>query len=766
MNIQAIIKGKSWENLFMKGIFGLEKESQRINEKGIISKTEHPHQFGNRDFHPYIQTDFAETQLELITPPVNSIKQTMQWLAAIHDVTLGTIPEEEYLLPLSVPVLMPEEEEIKIAKLDNPEDRKYREYLANTYGKRKQMVSGIHYNFEFNHDFLNYIFQEQNEIENYKDFQDKIYLKVAHNFLRYQWILTYLMGASIEVEKEYFKNNVMPSDIPDGYIRSLRSSKYGYVNNDDVAVSFETLEDYVETIQAMVDQGKLSEEKEFYSTVRFRGGKNAKDILEKGIAYLEFRLFDLNPFAPYGILEEDMNFIHYFLMYMLWMDENASEVNREKGKEMNFITAFESPLKPSTFKEEGIKILEEMKRMLVELGSDLKEITIVDKKVTAFEDPSQTLSGKIVEFIQENGSLLEWGTSKAKENKKMALKEPYSLTGFKDMELSTQILLFDAIQKGLKIEILDRKDQFISLTYKDHVEYIKNGNMTSKDTYIAPLIMENKVVTKKILADHGFSVPKSIEYENAEDALKDYSLFREKSFVVKPKSTNFGLGINIFRNGTNQENFEKAIEIAFQEDETVLLEDFVEGTEYRFFVIGDETKAVLLRVPANVQGDGIHSIEELVAIKNDNPLRGYNHRSPLEKIELGPTEKITLEEQGFKKEDIPAEGERVYLRDNSNVSTGGDSIDYTDKVDESYKKLAVGISKALGANISGIDMMITNYKNPAESKEGNYGVIEANFNPMMMMHIYPYEGKSRRLTLDILALLFPEMERIEKERKE
>ncbi|WP_255763842.1 bifunctional glutamate--cysteine ligase GshA/glutathione synthetase GshB [Jeotgalibaca sp. MA1X17-3] len=757
MNIQAIIKENTWENLFMKGVFGLEKESQRINEKGIISKIEHPHQFGNRDFHPYVQTDFAEAQLELITPPVDSVEGTMQWLAAIHDVTLGTIPEEEYLLPLSVPVLMPEEEEIEIAKLDNPEDRKYREYLAAVYGKRKQMVSGIHYNFEFNQDFLNHVFQQQNEIEHYKDFQDKVYLKVAHNFLRYQWILTYLMGAAIEAEKEYFKDNVVPSDIPDGYIRSLRSSKYGYVNNDDVDVSFETLEDYVETIQAMVDEGKLIEEKEFYSTVRFRGGKNAKEILEKGIAYLEFRLFDLNPFAAYGILEEDMNFIHYFLMYMLWMDEDANESNREKGKEMNFVTAFESPLKPSTFKEEGIEILEGMKAMLVELGNDPARITTVDKKINAFEDPSQTLSGKMVEVIQTGGSLLEWGISKAKENKKIALEQPYSLTGFEDMELSTQILLFDAIQKGLKIEILDRKDQFISLKYKDHVEYIKNGNMTSKDTYIAPLIMENKVVTKKILADHGFSVPKSIEYENAEDAIKDYTLFREKSFVVKPKSTNFGLGINIFRNGASQENFEKAIEIAFQEDETVLLEDFVEGTEYRFFVIGDETKAVLLRVPANVQGDGIHSIEELVAIKNDNPLRGYNHRTPLEKIEMGATEKITLEEQGFNKEDIPAKGENVYLRDNSNVSTGGDSIDYTDQVDESYKEIAVGISKTLGANVSGIDMMIIDYKNPAESKEGNYGVIEANFNPMMMMHIYPYQGKSRRLTLDILALLFPEM---------
>ena len=75
------------------------------------------------------------------------------------------------------------------------------------------------------------------------------------------------------------------------------------------------------------------------------------------------------------------------------------------------------------------------------------------------------------------------------------------------MELSTQALLFDAIQKGLNIEILDERDQFISLQFGDHLEYVKNGNMTSHDSYISPLIMENKVVTKKVLAKVGFNVP-------------------------------------------------------------------------------------------------------------------------------------------------------------------------------------------------------------------------------------------------------------------
>ncbi|EJS89207.1 bifunctional glutamate--cysteine ligase/glutathione synthetase, partial [Pasteurella multocida subsp. multocida str. Anand1_cattle] len=72
------------------------------------------------------------------------------------------------------------------------------------------------------------------------------------------------------------------------------------------------------------------------------------------------------------------------------------------------------------------------------------------------------------------------------------------LSAFDNMELSTQALLFDVIQKGIHTEILDENDQFLYLKHGDHIEYVKNGNMTSHDSYISPLIMENKVVTKKV----------------------------------------------------------------------------------------------------------------------------------------------------------------------------------------------------------------------------------------------------------------------------
>ncbi|MGC4440817.1 bifunctional glutamate--cysteine ligase/glutathione synthetase, partial [Streptococcus suis] len=91
---------------------------------------------------------------------------------------------------------------------------------------------------------------------------------------------------------------------------------------------------------------------------------------------------------------------------------------------------------------------------------------------------------------------------------------------------------------------------------------------------------------------------------------------KKKAIVVKPKSTNFGLGISIFKEGASLEAYQKALDIAFSEDSSVLVEDYVAGTEYRFFILDGKCLAVLLRVAANVVGDGKHTIRELIDLKN------------------------------------------------------------------------------------------------------------------------------------------------------
>ena len=749
MIMRDIIKNNNLEELFSNVVIGLEKEGQRVLPNGQISKTDHPKVFGIRHEQPYIQTDFAESQVELITTPEKSEKDVLRILNAVHEVFLKNIPEDEYIWPLSIPAILPKEDEIRVAQFEKKSDVEYREYLVKKYGKYKQMVSGIHYNFQLDDNFM-----EKISTITKKDLvstKNEVYLKLARQFIRYQWLLIYLYGASPLAEDKYFTNGVKPSD----FVRSLRTSRFGYVNEEDIKVSYSSLEKYIEDITGYVQNGKLIAEKEFYSSVRFRGADTILKFPHQGIKYIEFRLFDLNPFAPFGILEKDIRFVHLFIKTLVWLEEVDKSTSESLGYEYSEKVALSHPFSKVMYEDEGIWLLNKMKELVAELGLYESDIDLINEKIDELQNPELTIGARLLREYKKENSILNVGLNLAKQYKEDALREYYSLSAYSNMELSTQAVIEDAIKSGLKVSIIDENDQFIRLESKEHVEYVKNGNMTSKDSYISPLIMENKVVTKKVLEEKGFRVPKGYEVSSIEEALQKFNYIKNKPIVIKPKSTNFGLGITIFKNGTSSlENYTKAIEFALKEDKDILIEEFIEGTEYRFFVIEGKTEAVLLRVPANVTGDGKHTIRELVEIKNVNPLRGDAKKTPLKKIELGEIEQLQLSEQGLNFESILAENEVAYLRENSNISTGGDSIDMTDEVHESYKKLAVEIAEAMMAKVCGVDLIIPNIKD--ECSKDNYGVIEANFNPMMMMHIYPHAGESRRLSLNVLRMLFPE----------
>jgi glutamate--cysteine ligase len=319
------------------------------------------------------------------------------------------------------------------------------------------------------------------------------------------------------------------------------------------------------------------------------------------------------------------------------------------------------------------------------------------------------------------------------------------------MELSTQLLLREAVKRGVSFEILDRKENFVRLQKGENIQYVKQATKTSLDNYASILAMENKLVTKKILEENNIRVPKGREYTSAEIAKADFLIYRGKAVVVKPNQTNFGLGITILKENTDEETYQRAVDIAFEYDTTILIEEFIAGKEFRIFVIGDEVVGILHRVPANVTGDGAKTIRELVELKNHDPLRGKGYRTPLEKIRLEEAEAIFLKQQGKDFETIPATGEVVYLRENSNISTGGDSIDYTDDIPDSYKQIAVQAAKALNVVITGLDMIIPDVS--TEATEDNYAIIELNFNPAIHIHCHPFKGKNRKLNEKLMDAL-------------
>lgn len=751
MTINQLLQKLESTSPILQANFGIERESLRVNRQGQLAHTPHPSCLGARSFHPYIQTDFCEYQMELITPVAKSTTEARRLLGAITDVTGRSISQDEVLWPLSMPPRI-KAQEIQVAQLENEFERHYRNYLAEKYGTKLQAISGIHYNMELGKDLVEALFRESDQT-NMIAFKNALYLKLAQNYLRYRWVITYLFGAAPIAEQGFFDQ-----EVPEP-VRSFRNSDHGYVNKEEIQVSFDNLEDYVSDIETYIANGELIAEKEFYSAVRFRGQKANRSFLDKGITYLEFRNFDLNPFERIGISQTTMDTVHLLILAFLWLDspENVDQVLAQ-GHALNEKIALSHPLEPLPDQAiaETKDIIKALDQLVQHFGLGDYHQDLVKQVKATFADPKQTLSAQLLPYIKDK-SLADFALNKALAYQDYDWTAHYALKGYEEMELSTQMLLFDAIQKGINFDILDEQDQFLKLWHKDHVEYVKNGNMTSKDNYVVPLAMANKTVTKKILAGAGFPVPAGDEFTSLEQGLAYYPLIKNKQIVVKPKSTNFGLGISIFQEPASLENYQKALEIAFAEDTAVLVEEFIPGTEYRFFILDGHCEAVLLRVAANVVGDGKHTIRELVAQKNANPLRGHDHRSPLEIIALGDIEQLMLAQQGYTPDDVLPDGKKVNLRRNSNISTGGDSIDVTETMDSSYQELAAAMATSMGAWACGVDLIIPDETQIASKENPHCTCIELNFNPSMYMHTYCAEGPGQAITPKILDKLFPEL---------
>ncbi len=336
--------------------------------------------------------------------------------------------------------------------------------------------------------------------------------------------------------------------------------------------------------------------------------------------------------------------------------------------------------------------------------------------------------------------------------------QSYQTAGYENLELSTQIIVAEALKRKLKVEILDPVDQFIRLSHGGKNEYIQKATKTSRDSYIVSEIMGNKVVSKMILKENQINVPDGGHYFDQNTAFQSFQTYKQKKIVIKPKNTNYGIGITMLTEKFSATAFKAAIKHAFQFDQTILIEEFMEGKECRFLIIDGHCRAVLHRVPANVIGDGKNTVRKLVAKKNSDSRRGKGYKTPLELIECGNIESQVLKKQQLTFESIPIPEQAVFLRQNSNISTGGDSIDYTDLVHPDYKKIAEKATQVIGAKICGVDLIARDFQKKPDAglnknSQSDYAIIEVNYNPVLYFHNFPYQGKNRHVGKYILDML-------------
>ena len=184
-----------------------------------------------------------------------------------------------------------------------------------------------------------------------------------------------------------------------------------------------------------------------------------------------------------------------------------------------------------------------------------------------------------------------------------------------------------------------------------------------------------------------------------------------------------------------------------------MVEKCIKGNDYRVLVINGRVAAVAKRIPAHVVGDGVHNITELVEITNKDPKRGEDHEKPLTKIKIDDISLRVLLKQGYKVEDVPPKGKKVFLKQNGNISTGGQAIDCTDIIHPENANIAVRASQIIGLDIAGVDITCPDISKPISVNGG--AVIEVNAAPGLRMHLFPSKGKPRKVADMIIDMLFP-----------
>ncbi|MDP3621332.1 MAG: cyanophycin synthetase [Polynucleobacter sp.] len=276
---------------------------------------------------------------------------------------------------------------------------------------------------------------------------------------------------------------------------------------------------------------------------------------------------------------------------------------------------------------------------------------------------------------------------------------------------------------------------------------------TSNTSAIAEAIAQDKELTKNLLHAAGVSVPHGQVVTTADDAWRAAQEIGGP-VVLKPKDGNQGKGVvaNIQTEAQVRAGFE--VTQAFG-DETIV-ERYLPGQDYRLLVVGNQLVAAARREPAQVIGDGEHTIEQLVEMENQNPLRGDGHGTALTKIRFDDIAIATLAAANLTRSYVPKIGERILLRNNANLSTGGTATDVTDDVHPDVAASAVAAAQMIGLDIAGVDILCEAIYKPLEPQGG--GIVEVNAAPGLRMHLQPSFGKSRPVGEHIIDMMFPQGE--------
>jgi glutamate--cysteine ligase len=474
---------------------GIEKESLRVRPDGALALTPHRPELGSALKHPHITTDFSESLIELITGVHTGVEACLEELKRIHQfVTLHI--GDEVLWGASMPCSLPDENAIPIARYGASNIGRaktvYRIGLSHRYGRRMQMIAGLHYNFSLP--------DAAWPLPGYRD-ASEAYFALIRNFRRHAWLLLYLFGASPAVCSSFVEGRrhaleeLAPGTLYLPHATSLRMGRLGYLSEaqDSLAVSYNSLESYTACLDDVLTRpyapyaaigiregneykqlatSLLQIENEFYSTIRpkrvIRPGERPLHALrERGVEYVEVRAMDLDPFSPIGINADTVRFLDVFLLHCLLTDSPPDTREELQAIGRNKLRAASRGREPGLRLDRqgnmvelrgwGTQVLAECEPIAQALdrahaGAAYREALAA--AVRAVDDPAPLPSARVLAEMQQSygSSYAHFALARSLEHAKTLRSEPLPA----ETEARFARLAKESIRKQKEIEAADK----------------------------------------------------------------------------------------------------------------------------------------------------------------------------------------------------------------------------------------------------------------------------------------------------------------------
>ncbi len=358
---------------------GLEKEALRVDRNGLIARTPHPSALGSALTHPYITTDYSESQLELITPPLPDGETAIAFLEDVHTYVYRHL-DGEILWANSMPCVAKGDDSIPLARYGDSNIGRmktiYRRGLSYRYGRSMQTIAGVHFNYSFNPRLWSCLheagFRRAARCSTDRDLRSHGYMGLIRNLLRVGWVVTYLFGASPAVCRA-FVGSLRRLEMFDATTlfgpdaTSLRMGDIGYQNNQEseagiIEVSYDGLDEYVRSLKRAVttphehyqqfgvkvngefrqlNANVLQIENEYYTSVRpkhvtRRKGEMPLLALHRGgVEYIELRSLDVGAFDYAGVNARQLDFLEALFLFCLLADSPPLDARERRESNCN-----------------------------------------------------------------------------------------------------------------------------------------------------------------------------------------------------------------------------------------------------------------------------------------------------------------------------------------------------------------------------------------------------------------------------------------------